>query len=68
MGDHSRLEKAFTVEGKHHNAGLPKIKGNSLDIKWYVKIVFFCSGMTEMQVREITKERLKLLKIWTCLS
>lgn len=51
--------KVFTVEGKHHNAGLPKIKGNSLDIKWYVKNSLFCSGMTEMQVREIAKRKAK---------
>lgn len=51
--------KVFTVEGKHHNAGLPKIKGNSLDIKWYVKNSLFCSGMTEKQVREIAKRKAK---------
>mgnify|MGYP000848753489 CR=1 FL=1 len=51
--------KVFTVEGKHHNAGLPKIKGNSLDIKWYVKKGLFCSGMTEKQVREIAKRKAK---------
>lgn len=33
--------KVFTVEGKHHNAGLPKIKGNSPDFEWYEKMVFF---------------------------
>ena len=51
--------KVFTVEGKHHNAGLPKIKGNSLDIKWYIKNSLFCSGMTEKQVREIAKRKAK---------
>ena len=51
--------KVFTVEGKHHNAGLPKIKGNSLDINWYVKNSLFCSGMTEKQVREIAKRKAK---------
>ena len=51
--------KVFTVEGKDHNAGLPKIKGNSLDIKWYVKNSFFCSDMTEKQVREIAKRKAK---------
>ena len=51
--------KVFTVEGKHHNAGLPKIKGNRPDFEWYVKNSFFCSDMTE---------RLNLLKNLTCLS
>ena len=47
--------KVFTVEGKNHNAGLPKIKGNRLDFEWYEKNGLFCSGMTEKQVRKIAK-------------
>ena len=45
--------KVFTVEGKHHNAGLPKIKGNSPDFEWYEKNGLFCSGMTKSQVEKI---------------
>ena len=45
--------KVFTVEGKHHNAGLPKIKGNSPDFEWYEKNLLFCSGMSKSQVERI---------------
>ena len=45
--------KVFTVEGKHHNAGLPKIKGNNPDFEWYEKNGLFCSGMTKSQVEKI---------------
>lgn len=45
--------KVFTVEGKHHNAGLPKIKGNRPDFEWYEKNGLFCSGMTKSQVEKI---------------
>ena len=45
--------KVFTVEGKHHNAGLPTIKGNSPDFEWYEKNGLFCSGMTKSQVEKI---------------
>lgn len=45
--------KVLTVEGKHHNAGLPKIKGNSPDFDWYEKNGLFCSGMTKSQVERI---------------
>ena len=45
--------KVFTVEGKLHNAGLPKIKGNSPDFEWYEKNGLFCSGMTKSQVEKI---------------
>lgn len=50
--------KVFTVEGKHHNAGLPKIKGNSPDFEWYEKNGLFCSGMTKSQVEKIVDKRL----------
>ena len=50
--------KVFTVEGKHHNAGLPKIKGNSPDFEWYEKNGLFCSGMTKNQVEKIVDKRL----------
>lgn len=50
--------KVFTVEGKHHNAGLPKIKGNSPDFEWYEKNGLFCSGMTKSQVEKIVGKRL----------
>ena len=50
--------KVFTVEGKHHNAGLPKIKGNSPDCEWYEKNGLFCSGMTKSQVEKIVDKRL----------
>ena len=55
--------KVFTVEGKHHNAGLPKIKGNSPDLEWYEKNGLFCSGMTEKQVRKIAKRKAKMYEI-----
>ena len=50
--------KVFTVEGKHHNAGLPKIKGNSPDFEWYENNGLFCSGMTKSQVEKIVDKRL----------
>lgn len=50
--------KVLTVEGKHHNAGLPKIKGNSPDFEWYEKNGLFCSGMTKSQVEKIVDKRL----------
>ncbi|KXT67141.1 hypothetical protein [Streptococcus sp. DD04] len=50
--------KVFTVEGKHHNASLPKIKGNSPDFEWYEKNGLFCSGMTKSQVEKIVDKRL----------
>ncbi len=50
--------KVFTVEGKHHNAGLPKINGNSPDFEWYEKNGLFCSGMTKSQVEKIVDKRL----------
>lgn len=55
--------KVFTVEGKHHNAGLPKIKGNRPDFEWYEKNGLFCSGMTEKQVRKIAKLKAKMYEI-----
>ncbi|AOS71461.1 hypothetical protein [Streptococcus gordonii] len=50
--------KVFTVEGKYHNAGLPKIKGNGPDFEWYEKNGLFCSGMTKSQVEKIIDKRL----------
>ena len=55
--------KVFTVEGKNHNAGLPKIKGNRLDFEWYEKNGLFCTGMTEKQVRKIAKHKAKMYEI-----
>ncbi len=55
--------KVFTVEGKHHNAGLPKIKGNRPDFEWYEKNGLFCSGMTEKQVKKIAKLKAKTYKV-----
>ena len=55
--------KVFTVEGKHHNAGLPKIKGNRPDFEWYEKNGLFCSGMTEKQVKKIAKLKAKMYEI-----
>ena len=54
--------KVFTVEGKDHNAGLPKIKGNRPDFEWYEKNGLFCSGMTEKQVRKAIEVKLKAVK------
>ncbi|EQC74106.1 hypothetical protein HSISM1_437 [Streptococcus sp. HSISM1] len=45
--------KVFTVEGKYHNAGFPKIKGNGPDFEWYEKNLLFCSGMSKSQVERI---------------
>ena len=55
--------KVFTVEGKHHNAGLPKIKGNRPDFEWYEKNGLFCSGMTEKQVKKIAKLKAKTYEV-----
>ena len=55
--------KVFTVEGKHHNAGLPKIKGNRPDFEWYEKNGLFATGMTEKQVRKIAKHKAKIYEI-----
>ena len=55
--------KVYTVEGKNHNAGLPKIKGNRLDFEWYEKNGLFCTGMTEKQVRKIAKHKAKMYEI-----
>lgn len=51
--------KVFTVEGTNHSPRLPKIKGNGLDIEWYVKNGIFCSGMTRVQVEKVVDKILK---------
>ena len=55
--------KVYTVEGKNHNAGLPKIKGNRLDFEWYEKNGLFCTAMTEKQVKKIAKLKAKMYEI-----
>lgn len=39
--------KVKTFEGKDHDTQAPRIKGNGLDVDWYVKHHKFCSGMTK---------------------
>ena len=51
--------KVFTVEGKLHNAGLPKIKGNSPDFEWYEKNGLYCSGMSKSQVERMIDKKMR---------
>ncbi|MBF0777473.1 hypothetical protein [Streptococcus cuniculi] len=56
--------QVYTVEGTlgplaDHDVNLFKIKGNALDIDYYVKNGVFCSGMTEDQVRQVAKKKAK---------
>ena len=41
------------VEGSNHKTSYAHIKGNSLDIDYYVKNGILCSGMTEEQVKKV---------------
>lgn len=56
--------QVYTVEGTlgllaDHNVDVFTIKGNGLDIDYYVKHGLFCSGMTEDQVRQVAKKQAK---------
>lgn len=45
------------VEGSDHTTQFAKIKGNNLDIDYYVKKDQFCSGMTQAQVEKVAKAK-----------
>lgn len=47
--------KIQTFEDKDHDTQAPHIKGNGLDVDWYVEKHKFCSGMTKEQVKEVAK-------------
>lgn len=56
-GDSGKIAygKVYTVEGDNHSVGFFKIKGNNLDVDYYVKQGLFVTGMTEAQVIEASK-------------
>lgn len=45
-------------EGVSHNIQTPKLKGDHLDIEWYLNNELFCSGMSQSQVTEIVRRRI----------
>lgn len=59
--------KQVTVEGTgsltgDHSTKFPQIKGNQIDIEYYVKRGQFVSGMTKAQVIEVAKKKAKAAK------
>lgn len=62
--------KVLVVEGTSglnnpigdHDTQFSKIKGNGLDIDWYIKNNRFCSGMTYEQVLKVAKAKAKKAK------
>ena len=62
--------KVLVVEGTSglnnpigdHDTQFSKIKGNGLDIDWYIKNNRFCSGMTSEQVLKVAKAKAKKAK------
>ncbi|AND78949.1 hypothetical protein [Streptococcus pantholopis] len=56
--------KKYIVEGtgdpiSDHDTAFPRIKGNGLDIDWYVKHGQFASGMTKEQVIKVARKKAK---------
>lgn len=47
------------VEGSDHSTQHARIKGNNVDVDYYVKRHQFCSGMTKEQVKEVAKYKAK---------
>ncbi|RFU50413.1 hypothetical protein DDV22_08660, partial [Streptococcus chenjunshii] len=59
--------KKYIVEGtgdwiSDHDTAFPRIKGNGLDIDWYVKHGQFVSGMTREQVIKVARMKAKQAK------
>ncbi|AXQ78014.1 hypothetical protein DDV21_002465 [Streptococcus chenjunshii] len=59
--------KKYIIEGtgdwiSDHDTAFPRIKGNGLDIDWYVKHGQFTSGMTREQVIKVARMKAKKAK------